>query len=200
MRVVGLTGGIASGKSTVSAMLRELGAQVIDADQVARDVVEPGTPGLEEVARRFPGVVDASGRLDRAELGRRVFAEPTERRALEAIVHPRIREEVTRRLEALARTGEEVALYDAALLIENGLQKGMDGVIVVWAPESLQRARLAVRDGLDEAAVTARLAAQLPLADKRAHATWVVDNGGSLDETRAQVRRIWEEVQRTLRP
>jgi len=200
MRVVGLTGGIASGKSTVSAMLRELGAQVIDADQVARDVVEPGTPGLQEVARRFPGVVDASGRLDRAELGRRVFAEPTERRALEAIVHPRIREEVTRRLEALARSGEEVALYDAALLIENGLQKGMDGVIVVWAPESLQRARLAARDGLDEAAVTARLAAQLPLADKRAQATWVVDNGGSLDETRAQVGRIWAEIQRTLRP
>jgi dephospho-CoA kinase len=197
MRVVGLTGGIASGKSTVSAMFRELGAQVIDADQVARDVVEPGTPGLEEVGRRFPGVVDASGRLDRAELGRRVFADPAERRALEAIVHPRIREEVARRLEALARAGEEVALYDAALLIENGLQKGMDGVIVVWAPESLQRARLAARDGLDEAAVTARVQAQLPLADKRAHATWVVDNGGSLDETRAQVRRIWEEIQKS---
>ncbi|HEY1416916.1 MAG TPA: dephospho-CoA kinase [Myxococcaceae bacterium] len=200
MRVVGLTGGIASGKSTVSAMLRELGAQVIDADQVARDVVEPGTPGLAEVAARFPGVVDASGRLDRAELGRRVFADPTERRAMEAIVHPHIRQEVTRRLEALARTGEEVALYDAALLIENGLQTGMDGVIVVWAPESLQRARLAARDGLDDAAITARLAAQLPLADKRAHATWLVDNGGSLDETRAQVRRIWGEIQRTLRP
>ena len=197
MRVVGLTGGIASGKSTVTAMFRELGAQVIDADQVARDVVEPGTPGVEEVARRFPGVVDASGRLDRTELGRRVFADPAERRALEAIVHPRIREEVTRRLEALARAGENVALYDAALLIENGLQKGMDGVIVVWAPESLQRARLAARDGLDEAAVTARLRAQMPLADKRAHATWVVDNGGSLDETRAQVRRIWEEIQQS---
>jgi dephospho-CoA kinase len=197
MRVVGLTGGIASGKSTVTAMFRELGAQVIDADQVARDVVEPGTPGVEEVARRFPGVVDASGRLDRTELGRRVFADPAERRALEAIVHPRIREEVARRLEALARAGEHVALYDAALLIENGLQKGMDGVIVVWAPESLQRARLAARDGLDEAAVTARLRAQLPLADKRAHATWVVDNGGSLDETRAQVRRIWEEIQQS---
>jgi dephospho-CoA kinase len=197
MRVVGLTGGIASGKSTVTAMFRELGAQVIDADEVARDVVEPGTPGVEEIARRFPGVVDASGRLDRTELGRRVFADPAERRALEAIVHPRIREEVARRLEALARAGEEVALYDAALLIENGLQKGMDGVIVVWAPESLQRARLAARDGLDEAAVTARLRAQLPLADKRAHATWVVDNGGSLDETRAQVRRVWEEIRQS---
>jgi dephospho-CoA kinase len=194
MRVVGLTGGIASGKSTVTAMFRELGAQVIDADQVARDVVEPGTPGLEEVARRFPGVVDPSGQLDRAALGRRVFADPAERRALEAIVHPRIREEVARRTEALARAGVTVVLYDAALLIENELHRGMDGVILVSAPEAVQRARLAARDGLDDLAITARLAAQLPLADKRAHATWVVENGGSLDETRAQVRRIWEQI------
>jgi dephospho-CoA kinase len=197
MRVVGLTGGIASGKSTVSAMFRELGAEVIDADQVARDVVEPGTPALEEVGRRFPGVVDATGRLDRVALGRRVFADPAERRALEAILHPRIREEVARRTEALARAGVTVVLYDAALLIENGLHRGMDGVVLVSAPEEVQRARLAARDGLDPAAITARLAAQLPLADKRAHATWVVENGGSLDETRAQVRRIWEELRRS---
>jgi dephospho-CoA kinase len=196
MRVVGLTGGIASGKSTVSAMFRELGAEVIDADQVARDVVEPGTPGLQEVARRFPGVVDGSGQLDRAALGRRIFADPTERRALEAILHPRIREEVARRTEALARTGVTVVLYDAALLIENGLHRGMDGVVLVSVPESVQRSRLAERDGLEEADITARLAAQLPLADKRASATWVVDNGGSLDETRAQVRQIWEEIRR----
>ena len=194
MRVVGLTGGIASGKSTVSAMFRELGAQVIDADQVAREVVEPGTPALEEIARRFPGVVDAAGRLDRTALGARVFSDATERRALEAIVHPRIRDEVARRTEALARVGVQVVLYDAALLIENGLDRGMDGVILVSAPEAVQRARLAARDGLDDAAISARLAAQLPLAAKRAHATWVVDNGGSLDETRAQVRRVWEEI------
>jgi len=123
-----------------------------------------------------------------------VFADPGERGALEAILHPRIREEVARRTEALARAGERVVLYDAALLIENGLHRGMDGVILVSAPEAVQRARLAARDGLDDAAITARLAAQLPLADKRAHATWVVENGGSLDETRAQVRRIWEQI------
>jgi dephospho-CoA kinase len=175
-------------------MFRELGAQVIDADQVAREVVEPGTPALEEIARRFPGVVDAAGQLDRAALGARVFSDATERRALEAIVHPRIRDEVARRTEALARAGVQVVLYDAALLIENGLHRGMDGVILVSAPEAVQRARLAGRDGLDDAAISARLAAQLPLAAKRAHATWVVDNGGSLDGTRAQVRRIWEEI------
>jgi len=198
MRVVGLTGGIASGKSTVTAMFRELGAEVIDADQVARDVVEPGTAGLEEVARRFPGVVDATGRLDRVALGRRVFADPAERRALEAIVHPRIREEVARRTDALARTGVTVVLYDAALLIENGLHREMDGVVLVSAPEAVQRERLSARDGLDDAAITARLAAQLPLAEKRAHATWVVDNGGSVDDTRAQVQRIWEDIRRSV--
>jgi len=194
MRVVGLTGGIGSGKSTVSAMFRELGADVIDADQLAREVVEPGTPALEEIGRRFPGVVDAEGNLDRAALGARVFADASERRALEAIVHPRIREEMARRTEALARAGRGVVLYDAALLIENGLHRGMDGVVLVSAPEAVQRARLAARDGLGDAAISARLAAQLPLADKRAHATWVVDNGGSPEETRAQVRRIWEEI------
>ena len=194
MRVVGLTGGIGSGKSTVSAMFRELGAEVIDADQLAREVVEPGTPALEEIGRRFPGVVDAQGRLDRGALGARIFADEGERRTLEAITHPRIRAEMARRTEALARAGHEVVLYDAALLIENGLHRGMDGVVLVSAPEAVQRARLAARDKLDDAAISARLAAQLPLADKRAHATWVVDNGGSLEETRAQVRRIWEEI------
>jgi dephospho-CoA kinase len=194
MRIIGLTGGIASGKSTVSAMFRALGARVIDADQVARDVVAPGTPGLAEVAARFPGVVDGSGKLDRAALGARVFADAGERLALERIVHPRIREEVARRTEALAGAGVRVVLYDAALLIENGLHHGMDGVILVSGPEAVQRARAAARDGLDDAAISARLAAQLPLAEKRAAATWVVDNSGTLDETRAQVQRIWEEI------
>jgi len=197
MRTVGLTGGIGSGKSTVSAMLRELGATVIDADQVARDVVAPGSPALQDIARRFPGVVDAQGRLDRAALAARVFADPSERRALEAITHPRIRAEVARRQQALARSGVPVAIYDAALLIENGLHHGLDGVILVSAPEAVQRARLAARDGLDEAAVSARLAAQMPLADKRVHATWEVDNGGTLEETRTQVQRIWEEILRS---
>jgi dephospho-CoA kinase len=194
MRVIGLTGGIASGKSTVSEMFRALGAEVIDADQVAREVVEPGTPALAEISQRFPGVVDASGRLDRGALAARVFADPSERRALNAIVHPRIQAEVARRTERLSRTGLDVVLYDAALLIENELHRRLDGVVLVWAPESVQRARLAARDGLAAAEVKARLAAQLPLESKRTHATWEVDNGGTLDETRAQVGRIWREI------
>jgi dephospho-CoA kinase len=196
MRVVGLTGGIASGKSTVSAMFRALGAEVIDADQLARQVVEPGTPGVEEVSRRFPGVVDAQGRLDRAALAARIFADPVERAGLEAILHPRIQLEARRRIGALEQAGVPVALYDAALLFENGLQRNLQGVVLVWAPEEEQRRRLAARDGLPPAEVEARLAAQMPLSRKRALATWEVDNGGSLADTEAQVRRIWEEILR----
>jgi dephospho-CoA kinase len=196
MQVIGLTGGIGSGKSTVSEMFRALGATVLDADAVAREVVEPGTPALGEIEHRFPGVVDGSGRLDRAALAARIFGNDAERAALEAIVHPRIQAEVARRTEAFARKGLPVLLYDAALLIENGLHRKLDGVILVWVPEGVQRSRLASRDRLTSEQVDARLAAQLPLEKKRVHATWEVDNSGTLDNTQAQVARIWEEIRR----
>jgi dephospho-CoA kinase len=187
----GLTGGIASGKSTVSRMLRELGAQVLDADVIAREVVEPGTPGLAAIAERFPGVLTPEGRLDRVKLGARVFADATERAALNAIVHPRVGEAFLEKLQALAAQGVERVIYDVPLLIENGLQHGMDGVVLVWVPRQVQKARLMARDGLDEAAAEARLAAQLPLEDKRPHATWLIDNSGDLALTRAQVEKTW---------
>jgi dephospho-CoA kinase len=194
MRVIGLTGGIASGKSTVSDMFRALGATVLDADAVAREVVEPGLPALEEIRSRFPGVVDAWGRLDRAALAARIFGSDAERAALETIVHPRIQTEVARRTEALSRAGLPVLLYDAALLIENGIHRKLDGVILVWVPEELQRTRLAARDRLSQQEIHSRLAAQLPLEQKRVQATWEVDNSGTLENTWAQVERIWEEI------
>jgi dephospho-CoA kinase len=194
MRVIGLTGGIGSGKSTVSAMFRRLGATVLDADAVAREVVEPGRPALEEIRRRFPGVVDASGRLDRAALAARIFGNDAERRALEAIVHPRIQAEMAQHTADFARAGLPVLLIDAALLIENGIHRKLDGVVLVWVPEEVQRARLAARDGLDPQEIQARLAAQLPLEKKRGHATWEVDNSGTLENTQAQVEKIWEEI------
>lgn len=193
MRLYGLTGGIASGKSTVSGMLRALGAEVLDADVLAREVVEPGTPGLAAVAERFPGVV-RDGRLDRAALGARVFADPAERRALNALLHPLIGQRFLEHTQALAGRGVRQVVYDAALLIENRLHEAMDGVVLVWVPRGVQKARLRARDGLDDAAAEARLAAQLPLDDKRAHATWVVDNSGELAATRAQVERVWGEI------
>lgn len=194
MKLYGLTGGIASGKSTVSRMLRELGAQLLDADVIAREVVEPGTPGLQAVAERFPGVLDADGRLDRARLGARVFGDPRERAALNAILHPLIGQRFLLRTQALAGQGVERVIYDAPLLIENRLHEGMDGVVLVWVPREVQKARLRARDGLDEAAAEARLAAQLPLDEKRLHATWLVDNSGELGATRARVEEVWRAM------
>jgi dephospho-CoA kinase len=194
LKIYGLTGGIASGKSTVSRMLRELGAQVLDADVIAREVVEPGTPGLAAVAERFPGVLGPDGRLDRAKLGARVFGDPQERAALNALLHPLIGQQFLLRTQALAEAGVERLLYDAPLLIENRLHEAMNGVVLVWVPREVQRARLMARDGLDEAAAEARLAAQLPLDEKRQHATWLVDNSGNLEATRAQVQEVWRAM------
>jgi dephospho-CoA kinase len=194
LRIFGLTGGIASGKSTVSRMLRELGAHVLDADAIAREVVEPGTPGLAAVAARFPNVLTPDGRLDRAKLGARVFADPAERAALNAIVHPLVGQAFLEKVQALAAQGLERVIYDVPLLIENGLQGGMDGVLLVWVPRPLQKARLMARDGLDEAAAEARLGAQLPLDSKRPSATWIVDNSGDLASTRAQVEQVWQAM------
>lgn len=194
MHVFGLTGGISSGKSTVTRMLRELGAEVLDADVLAREVVEPGTPGLADVAARFPGVVGPDGRLDRVKLGARVFADAGERAALNAIIHPRVREAFLEKVQALEAKGVPRVIYDVPLLIEAGMHGWMEGVAVVWVPRDVQKARLMARDGLDEAAAEARLAAQLPLDSKRAHATWVIDNSGDLASTRAQVESVWRAM------
>lgn len=195
-RVIGLTGGIASGKSTVSAMLRDLGAHVIDADQVARDVVAPGTPALAEIAARFgPAVLRADGSLDRKALGEIVFADPQARRDLERITHPRIAAATQQEIARLAAAGVDPIVYDAALIVENRLYAWMQGLIVVSVPFETQVARLMIRDDIDEAAARARIDAQLPLADKVAVATHVIDNGGTRAETEAQVRALWQRLQ-----
>ena len=191
MRVFGLTGGIATGKSTVSQMLRERGLPVIDADVVSREVVEPGTPALAEIAARFPGVVGPDGRLDRAKLGEIVFNDPAQRAALNAIVHPRVQAAVLEKTQALAETGAPRVIYDAALLIENGLDRGLDGVILVVAPPEVQRARLMARDHLTAAQADARIASQMPLELKRQRATWIIENGGTREATRAQVDQVY---------
>ena len=194
-RVIGLTGGIASGKSTVAAILRELGAPIVDADVLARQVVEPGQPAYQDLVREFgTGILAADGTLDRKKLGERVFADPTARGRLNAITHPRIgaagQEAIARHVAA----GAPVVIYEAALIVENGMHRLLDGLIVVSASPEAQLLRTVTRDGLDQAAARARLAAQLPLADKLAAATHVIDNSGSLAETRAQVASLWREL------
>lgn len=196
MRVIGLTGGIASGKSTVAAMLRELGAPIVDADLLARQVVEPGSPALAEIAQKFGAdMLAADGTLDRKKMGERIFADAGARAALNAITHPRIAQASAAALADFAAAGHEVAIYEAALLVENRIHERLGGLIVVSVPDDVQIARLRARDDLDEEGARARVSAQLPLASKVAVADWVVDNGGSVEHTRAEVERIWRAIQ-----
>jgi dephospho-CoA kinase len=187
VRIWGLTGNIGSGKSTVGRMLAARGIPVVDADRVAREVVEPGRPALRDIASRFPDALRPDGSLDRKALAARVFADPEERQALNAIVHPRIAEEVAARMASLAASGQRVAVYEAALIVENGLQRGMDGLIVVTAPAEAQIDRLRRRDGMSEEEARARIAAQLPAAEKARQATVVIENAGSEAELAAMV-------------
>ena len=194
-RGIGLTGGIASGKSTVASMLRARGAPVVDADALARQVVEPGTPALAEIIQRFgPEVLDGAGRIDRKRLAEIVFADAAARADLNRITHPRIAAAASAEVARHTAAGAPVVFYEAALIVENGLQRGFDGLVVVTVPPERQIARLMRRDGLDRRAAEERLAAQLPLAAKLAAATHVIDNGQSEAETRAQVEALWLEL------
>lgn len=189
LRLIGLTGGIGAGKSTVGRLLAARGFPVIDADELARAAVAPGTPGLAEVAAAFPDAIDAAGRLDRGRLGARVFGDPAARARLEAILHPRIAALSKERAAALARAGHRAAFYEASLLVETGRHHEVDGLLVVDAPEALRLARVAARDHVPLDAVRARMAAQLPMSEKRRWATAVIENDGDQAALEAQVDR-----------
>lgn len=197
-RIVGLTGGIASGKSTVSAIFRELGAFVIDADEVARDVVRPGSEGLNEIVARFgKTVLREDGSLDREALGKVVFSDAAARQDLNMITHPRIGMEMMARAAQAGAEGHPFVIYDAALIVENGLHHALQGLIVVACRPETQLQRIMSRDGLSETDARARIEAQLPLAQKIAVATWVIQNDGKLEDTRAQAEHIYAELTRT---
>ncbi|MCC7540762.1 MAG: dephospho-CoA kinase [Deltaproteobacteria bacterium] len=183
--IVGLTGGIACGKSFVASLLAREGVVVVDADQVARDVVAPGSLGLAEVVAAFgPDVLDASGGLDRKKMAARIFAEPADRKRLEAILHPLISMESMRRLASVPESAP-YAVYDAALLVENGIHRMLPALVVVTAAPEVQRDRLMARDGIDAESAAARVAAQMPLEQKVAVATHVIDNGDGREQTAA---------------
>ncbi|HKR98452.1 MAG TPA: dephospho-CoA kinase [Candidatus Dormibacteraeota bacterium] len=195
MLTVALTGGIASGKSTVSAMLQRLGALVVDADQLVREAQQPGTKAYADIVARFgSGVVAADGSLDRAALGRLVFEDADARRDLEAITHPRVRELIAERLVEAEAGGASVAVVDIPLLFETDRAGQYSGVLLVYAAPAVQLQRLRERSGLTDAEARQRLAAQLPIDEKRARATWVIDNSGSLEATEVQVKRWWDEL------
>lgn len=195
-KMIGITGGIATGKSTVTNMFRALGAKVLDADEIAREVVAPGSPALMEIRARWPDVIAVDGTLDRKKLGAHIFHRPEDRKTLDGITHPRIQAHVLERTHALWDQGERVVFYDAALLIENRLHEAMNGVVLVAVPHDVQLQRLMQRNALAREEAEARIASQMPLEQKRPHATWVIDNSGSLDATRAQVEKVWQEVNR----
>lgn len=190
--VIGLTGSIASGKSTVSSLLRDLGALIVDADQLARDAVAPGTSALAAIKARWgPGVIADDETLDRAALRRIVFADPAERRALEAIVHPDVE---ALRAAAVARgqaAGAPVIVCDIPLLFEKQLEHEFDAVVFVDARDEIRRTRIVATRGLSTREANEMMAAQLPNEGKRRRATWVIENNGSLDALREQVDALW---------
>ncbi len=189
--LVGLTGGIATGKSTVSEIFRHLGCVVIDADVLAREVVEPGEPAYAAIVAEFgPGILQPDGTLDRKKLGAIVFAEPEKRKRLEAITHPRIRERFAQRLQQLvAREFAGIVLFDAPVMIETGNYQTMDRLVVVVTDAATQRARALDRDG-DREEIERRIASQMPLAEKARLADYVIDNSGGREATIAEVRRV----------
>ena len=191
MRLVGLTGGIASGKSTFAAALREQGVPVIDADALARDAVRKGSPALEAVVRAFgAGVLGPDGELDRKAMAARVFADEGARARLEAIVHPAVRAAVAAETARLAAEGHDLAIYDVPLLYERGLDRDLDCVVVVHVPPDVQVARLRARDGIGEEEARARLRAQMPIDEKARRADVLVENDGTLADLRARAAPV----------
>ena len=190
--LVGLTGSIATGKSTVSRMFAHLGARVIDADLLSREVVMPGQAAYARIVEEFgPQVVQEDGSLDRKALGAIVFADPARRKRLEEITHPTIGARQQRMLSVLDEEAfEGVVLWDAALLFESGGVAKMDRVVVVFADPETEGRRLMERDGLREAEARARIASQMPIAEKAKLADHVIDNSGTREETERQVRAV----------
>lgn len=195
MLKVGLTGGIGSGKSTVSRLLASYGAVVVDADLLAREVVAPGTPGHAAVLEAFgPEVLLASGGLDREALGRRVFADPAELARLNAIVHPLVGERGSALVAEAEAAGAPVVVHDVPLLAENGLAGLYDEVVVVDAPQEVQLARLVGQRGMSREDALARMSAQATREQRLAVATRVIHNDGTLAELEQQVQALWQDL------
>jgi len=186
--IIGLTGGIATGKSTVTGMLRERGIPVIDADQIAREVVEPGKPAYEAIVRHFGrDILLPDKTLNRRRLGEIVFSDEAERQKLNAIVHPEVRRVMLMEAKAAEQNGAPVVFMDIPLLFESRLQHMVDKIAVVYAPPEMQLARMMERDELDEEQAKKRLRAQLPIEQKKQEADFLIDNSRTREETARQV-------------
>lgn len=195
MKVIGLTGGIATGKSTVTSILRQLGARIIDADELAREIVEPGREAWREIIEAFgAGILRGDKSIDREKLRKKVFADPKARKRLESITHPRIRALAQERIQQLASEGAEIAVYAAPLLFENQIHLWLRPVILVACDRAIQEQRLRERDGLGSEEVEQHLKAQMALEEKRKLADFVIENNGGLEELEKRIREVWEKI------
>ncbi len=193
-QIVGLSGGIASGKSTVSQVFQDLGVVVIDADEIARAVVEPGKPAHQAIREAFGNVFLEDQTLDREAMGKRVFNDPDARKQLNQIVHPEVGLEMMRRAAHAKAEGHAWVIYDAALLVENGLHHMFPALIIVSTSADTQKERLMKRDGFSAEDAQKRIDAQLPLDQKIQVATHIIDNNGSLDATLKQCRAVFDDL------
>jgi len=194
VKLIGLTGGVGSGKSTVAGILRDLGADIVDADEASHAVYAPGTPGFDAVVREFGPEYVRDGQVDRVRLGRLVFDDVDARARLNAIVHPLVRDWMAERTREAAERGAEVVIQDVPLLYENGLADLFSSVVLVYVPEDVQLERLVEGRGLTEDRARAMIAAQMPIDEKRRRAHHVIDNSGTREETRRQVEEIWAQI------
>jgi len=195
MSVYGLTGGIGAGKSTVANMFQESGIPVVLADDVGREVASKGSDGLAEIVRSFgPDVLDSNGELDRRKLGTLIFNDPDRRRELEAILHPRVRDQSRELFSQLEQAGNQIVVYESALLYETQRHTEMRGVILVTASEEQRIARVRSRDGSEEEAVRQRIKAQMDDEEKRGLADYIIENNGDLQALRREVDSLIEQL------
>jgi dephospho-CoA kinase len=194
VKLIGLTGGVGSGKSTVAEILRELGAVVVDADEASHAVYEPGTPGFEAVVGEFGDFYVRDGRIDRQRLGELVFKDAASRRRLNAIVHPLVRDWMAARTAEAVERGAEVVIQDVPLLFENGLEPLYSSVVLVYVPEEMQLERLVQGRGFTPERARAVIGTQVPIEEKRRRAHVVIDNSGTPEQTRAQVEQLWARL------
>jgi len=194
MKIIGLTGGVGSGKSTVAEMLRELGATVIDADQAAHEAYAPGTRGFEAVVAEFGPEFVRDGAIDRQKLGALVFNDEAARLRLNAIVHPLVREWMAARTAEAFERGDEIVIQDVPLLFENGLEGLFSSVLLVYAPQDIQLERLVQGRRVPPERARAMIATQMPIDEKRRRSHHIVDNSGTVEQTRKQVEEVWAQM------
>ena len=200
MVIAGLTGGIATGKSTVAAFLRQTGAVIIDADKIAHDVVRRGLPAWQSIVEKFGRVIlQNNGEIDREKLGRMIFSDAARKEELNRIVHPFVFEGMEDQVKEIQRVKPgAVVIQDIPLLFESGMHRRLSKIIVVYVPEPVQRARLMARNHLTEAEATARIRSQIPIEEKKKLADILIDNSGPLDQTRARSLEVYEMLKKAL--